>query len=174
MPAKNTQEILQDDIAKLKIELSATREKSQIQLEALTYSQHLANIGTWDLDHRTNKLSWSDQVYEIFGLDSRNFCATYESFLDSIHPDDRDMVNRVYSEAVATNTPYEVVHRVLRPDGQVRVVREKSKDIRDDDGNLIRSMGIVHDITEQQAEHKVLEEKERFLATAMANLPGLV
>ncbi len=154
--------------------LHQTMSDYKTQTEALNQSQQLANIGSWDLETATGNLSWSDQVYEIFGLSSAEFKATYEAFLESIHPDDREMVNKAYSEAVANKTLYDVVHRVLRPDGSVRVVRETSRDLLDSSGEVERSLGIVHDITDQHTIQKALEEKERFLSTLVANVPGLV
>ena len=148
--------------------------KLQIQTEALGRSQELANIGSWDLEIESGTLAWTDQVFRIFGLSPSEFQATYEAFLEAIHPDDRDMVNEAYTLAVENKTPYDIVHRVLRPDGGVRVVRETSRDILGPSGNVIRSMGIVHDITEQHNAQKALEEKERFLSTLVANIPGMV
>ncbi|MBU8871007.1 MAG: PAS domain-containing protein [Gemmatimonadales bacterium] len=143
----------------------------QTNSETLKMSQKLANMGSWDLEIESGTLSWTDQVFQIFGLSPTEFQATYEAFLAAIHPDDREIVNEAYNLAVKNKTPYDVVHRVLRPDGSVRVVRETSEDIMDSAGNVVRSMGIVHDITEQ---HSVQKEQERFLSTLLANIPGMV
>jgi len=147
-------------------------EKSQ---ELLKKSQEMASIGSWSLDLEKNELQWSDEVYCIFGLEPQTFGATYEAFLEAIHPEDREMVNQAYSKAVEENLPYEVVHRVLRPDGGVRIVREKSEDIVDENGKTIRSIGIVHDITEQQEMEAALRSsEEQFRALFETMVLGVV
>ncbi len=158
----------------LKIQLAQVKLELKTQLDALNRSQEFAQIGSWDFEVATEKLSWSDQVFRIFGLSPVNFQVTYEAFLDAVHPSDRAMVKETYNDAIGSETPYDVIHRILRPDGSVRTVRETSQDIQDSSGATVRSMGIVHDITEQNATQKELEEKERFLSTLLANIPGMV
>jgi len=155
-------------------EFRQTTAALKVRSEALTKSQELANVGSWALDVKSGELTWSDEVYRIFGISPQNFEATYEAFLNAIHPADKEMVNRAYSIAVANKTPYDIVHRVLRPDGSVRVVRETSEDTVDAAGVVTRSMGIVHDITEQYNAQEALAERERFVSTLLGNLPGMV
>ncbi len=61
---------------------------------SLAEAQRIAHIGSWELDIVSNTLTWSDEVYRMFGLEPQQFEATYEAFLDNIHPDDREMVNK--------------------------------------------------------------------------------
>src|SRR4030066_548263 len=63
----------------------------------LKKSQEIAHLGSWELNLINNRLSWSDEVYRIFGLKPQEFGATYQAFLDAVHPDDRDAVDGVYS-----------------------------------------------------------------------------
>ena len=143
--------------------------------ELLKKSQEMAKIGSWSLDLEENLLEWSDEVYRIFGLKPQEFGATYEAFLEAVHPEDRELVNEAYRRAVEQQTPYEVVHRVLRPDGEVRVVREKSEDIVDENGETIRSIGIVHDITEQEGMQEALRNsEERYRTLFETMLLGVV
>ena len=138
------------------------REDALRQSEALLrQSQEMAHVGTWRLDLRTNDLYWSDEVYRIFGLRPDQFGASYEAFLNAVHPDDREMVNQAYTRSVEEQTPYDIVHRVRRPDGTVRIVHEKSEDIRDESGQTILSVGMVLDVTERVlAERELTREKD--------------
>lgn len=126
----------------------------------LNKAQEIAHLGSWELDLADNRLSWSDEVYRIFGLKPQEFAATYEAFLEAIHPDDRAAVDAAYSGSLRKGSDsYEIEHRVLRKaTGEVRVVHERCAHIRNADGAVIRSIGMVHDIT---ARKKMEEELKR-------------
>ncbi len=129
----------------------------------LQQSQEIAHLGSWELDLTENKLTWSDEVYRIFGLKPQEFGATYEAFLAAIHPDDRSLVDTAYSSSVSEERDgYEIKHRVIRKDnGEVRFVQEKCSHFRDKSGKIIRSVGMVNDITERQkAEEELRKAKE--------------
>ena len=145
----------------------------------LLEAQRIARLGHWILDVPTESLTWSDEVFRIFGFEPGAFDATMDRFSASIHPEDRDRVFAAYSTSLETKDRYNIVHRVVRPDGTERVVREQCESVYDEYGQAIRSIGTVQDITEQvavenelklQKEH--LEElTERFvLATQGAGL----
>jgi PAS domain S-box-containing protein len=136
--------------------------------EQLKRAQEIAHLGSWELDLLSNQLTWSDEVYRIFGLQPQEFGASYEAFLEYVHPDDRAGVNAAFSDSVreGRNT-YEIEHRIIRKStGEVRWVQEKCRHIRDASGRITRSLGMVLDITERKkAEqslkkaHDELEEK---------------
>jgi PAS domain S-box-containing protein len=118
----------------------------------LNRSQEIAHLGSWELDVVNNVLTWSDEVYRIFGLRPQEFEATYEAFLEAVHPDDRAAVDAAYSSSLREGKDtYEVEHRVVRKStGEIRIVHEKCEHIRDETGRIIRSMGMVHDITDRK------------------------
>lgn len=134
--------------------------------DRLKRSQEIANLGSWELDLTNNSLSWSDEVYRIFGLKPQEFGATYEAFLETIHPDDRAAVNAAYSSSVSEGRDtYEIEHRIIRKaTGEVRYVHEKCHHVRNESDKIIRSIGMVHDITErkkyEEALYKAQEELE--------------
>jgi PAS domain S-box-containing protein len=116
----------------------------------LVEAQHLAHLGNWELDLGENHLTWSDEIYHIFKVDRENFGATFETFLEIIHPEDREMVSAAYTESLNSRQSYDIVHRVLLPDNQVKYVREMCEHVYDINGKPIRSVGTVQDITEQK------------------------
>jgi PAS domain S-box-containing protein len=163
-----------DALKESKEQLSQIAEALQVSRDLLEKSQELAHIGTWELDLKTGNLAWTDEVYRIFGMKPRELPATYESFLQHVHPEDRDLVDQAYHESLDTGSDsYEVKHRVVRKTtGEVRIVQEKCVHTRDSSGKVIRSIGMVQDITERkeaeerlnanQAElRKLLEEADR-------------
>ena len=140
--------------------------------ERLERAQEIAHLGSWELNLAENTLTWSDEIYRIFGLKPKEFGATYEAFLEYIHPDDRAAVDEAYSGSVREGKDtYEIEHRIIRKDNrEVRFVHEKCQHIKDKNGNIVRSLGMVHDITERKrAEQEIKESEERFRAIAEAS-----
>ncbi|MCW8895858.1 MAG: EAL domain-containing protein [Sulfurimonas sp.] len=128
----------------------------------LNKAQQLANIGHWELDLVNNSLYWSDEVYRIFGLEPQEFGATYEAFLNYIHPDDLELVNDSYTNSFEKKHGYHVEHRIIRKNGEIGFVEERCEHEFDKDGNPIRSIGTVHDITKQK-----IAQNELLLASAV-------
>jgi PAS domain S-box-containing protein len=113
----------------------------------LSEAQRIAHLGNWELDLAGNTLLWSDEIYHIFEIDRKQFGASYDAFLGAIHPDDRELVNRAYTQSVADRTPYGIVHRLLMEDGRIKYVEERCETSYDEDGRPLRSIGTVQDIT---------------------------
>jgi len=115
----------------------------------LKHAQEIAHLGSWELDLITNHLSWSDEVFRIFGLQPQEFPVTYEAFLERVHPEDRAIVDSTYTNSIREGRNfYDLEHRILRKNGEIRFVHEKCEHIRNDSGDIIRSVGMVHDITD--------------------------
>jgi PAS domain S-box-containing protein len=127
----------------------------------LQRAQEIAHLGSWELDLVGNRLTWSDEVFRIFGLQPQEFGASYEAFLEAVHPQDRAAVDAAYSGSIREGRDqYEIEHRVVRRNGEIRIVHEKCEHFRDQNGQIIRSIGMVHDITER----KKAEEQLRVYA----------
>ncbi len=118
----------------------------------LKRAQEISHLGSWELDLVNNKITWSDEVYRIFGLRPQEFGATYEAFLEAVHPEDRKAVDEAYSGSLREGRDtYEIEHRVVRKAaGEIRYVHEKCEHVRDKTGRIILSAGMVHDITERK------------------------
>ena len=141
----------------------------------LNEAQRIAHVGNWELDLITNTLFWSDEIYIIFGLEPQQFGATYEAFLDNIHPDDRELVNNAYTESVKNKTPYNIVHRLLLKDGTVKFVNERCETFYDDAGKALRSIGTVQDITaRKRAEERLFNEREKLFVTLQSIGDGVI
>ncbi len=127
----------------------------------LKESQQMAHIGSWELDLASNILFWSDENYRIFEIDPTGFGASYEAFLNTVHPDDRARVNEAYTHSVQNRTPYTIVHRLQFPDGRVKYVQEWCETHYGPDGRPLRSVGTTQDITAQQLAQNALRESAR-------------
>ncbi|MEK6975746.1 MAG: PAS domain-containing protein [Candidatus Thermoplasmatota archaeon] len=116
----------------------------------LREAQRMAHIGSWELDLVKNALWWSDETYRIFGVEPGAFGATYESFLDTIHPDDREAVNTAYTASLATGAPYDIEHRRVMQDGSVKWLHARCETSYGSDGQPLKSVGTVQDITDMK------------------------
>ena len=133
----------------LKFFLGVQKDVTQLHysLEQVKATESLTQIGYWDLDLTTNFLYWSDEIFKLFEIDKEKFSATYEGFLNAIHPDDVEAVNRAYTGSLETKKKYTIRHRLLMRDGRVKHVEEKCVSYFDASGDPIRSVGTIQDIT---------------------------
>ncbi len=132
--------------------------------QRLKRSEEIAHLGGWEIDHENNAVTWSDEVYRILGLQPQQLTPTFETFMEAAHPDDRQLVQNTYAASLLEDQDaHEIEHRIVRPDGAVRFVHEKWEHRRDGFGKVIRSAGMVHDITAQTRSREALERSNREL-----------
>ncbi|MBI9069165.1 MAG: PAS domain S-box protein [Salinivirgaceae bacterium] len=141
--------------------------------QRLNLSQMMGHQGNWELNLLNNKLFWSDEIYRIFEIDSSEFAASYEAFLNAIHPDDRERVNNEYTSSLKTKKQYEIDHRLLMPDGRIKYVHEYCKTFFDKEGSPLRSVGTIQDITERKQAEEKLQESESKLRNIFENSTNL-
>ena len=126
----------------------------------LTQAQRVVHIGTWEWDPDHDRLVWSEELRELYGVPTDHI--TYQTFLSLVHPDDREWVDGLWRQLVADQAPVTFEHRVLRPDGAVRTVRCHGGAIADASGGS-RLVGTVQDVTEQRAaEARMIRSSQRF------------
>ncbi len=130
------------------------RKRAVVRLQrsekSLAHAQRMTHLGSWELDLLNKELTWSDEVYRIFEIEPGVFGASYEAFLDAIHPDDREYVNQAYTQSLETRQPYNIVHRLQMRDGRIKYVNERCETEFDQHGKPLRSIGTVQDITERK------------------------
>lgn len=119
-------------------------------------AQQLANMGDYDWEIATDTNRWSDQLFRIYGHEPRSFSPNYERFLSMVHPDDQERIKAIHEGAYATGEPYQMIERIVRPDGEVRYLSSNGQVLTDDNGNPLRMRGTCIDITD-----RVLAEEER-------------
>jgi PAS domain S-box-containing protein len=131
----------------------------------LAEAQRVAHLGSWDWDIVDDDLSWSAETYRIFDVAPEQFGATYEAFLEFVHPTDRETVKKAVDAALYRRQSYSVEHRLVQPDGTERVVHEQAQVSFDADGQPLRMVGTVQDVTEEkrakEALRKLKEELEK-------------
>ena len=125
----------------------ADQEWLRLNEARLNEAQRIAKVGSWELDLLSNELVWTDEIFNLFGINKTKFNTTYESFLDAIHSDDRELVHQTYTRSLTQRTPYEVIHRLRMPDGRIKWVEQCGSSDFDAEGKPLRSRGTVQDIT---------------------------
>jgi diguanylate cyclase (GGDEF)-like protein/PAS domain S-box-containing protein len=137
-----------------KVPLNQNEERRAIALTA-------AGIGAWDWDLVTGEIVWSDNLDLIFGLAPGTFGRTYDAFLDLVHPDDRERVERAVARAHAEGTNYDAEFRVCPPSGALRWIAAKGQVIHDRDGSPVRMAGVAWDVTARKAAETELATRVR-------------
>jgi diguanylate cyclase (GGDEF)-like protein/PAS domain S-box-containing protein len=135
------------------------------QKQQLDEAQQLAHLGSWEFDLVHNKVTWSEESRRMFELPSGSYTSNYEKFLTTLHPGDRNLVDRTYRDSVAQRLPGEIVHRLLLPSGQVKFVHERWQTHYDENGKPLRSRGSVQDVTESRQ----VESRLRLAASVFDN-----
>ena len=134
---------------------------SQLQLAE---AQQIAHLGNWEWDVKDGSLSWSRELYNIFGVHPDNFSPTFDSFLGLVHPDDRGKVQAVIDQALEDKKPFSYDHRLVRPDGTMRISNSRGIVVTDRRGNALKMVGTGQDVTEaKQAEEALRDLPHRIL-----------
>jgi diguanylate cyclase (GGDEF)-like protein/PAS domain S-box-containing protein len=129
----------------------------------LEQAQAIAHMGSWEWDVRANKVSWSDELYRIYGLEPDQFPATFEGYLERVHPGDRERVQATIGRALADHRPFEFEERISRPGGDIRLLESEGEVQTDTEGEVLRMIGVCHDVTERRAaELAARDAEERF------------
>lgn len=144
------------DITERKRAETALRESR----ESLIKAQRIGRLGNWEWDMENNTLNWSEELYQIFGVDPESFALTYENIASMVHPGDQD-INQQKVNALFTSTePVSWELRIVRPDGAVRWVNQVVEIQRNSQGEVRRIFGIIQDITERKQTEDALRESE--------------
>jgi PAS domain S-box-containing protein len=135
----------------------------------LEEAQRIAHVGYWGRDLVTDRVTWSDETYRVFGLAPQERVLNTTDFQKLLHPDDRAMVVRAVAEAAAGGARYNVEYRAIRPNGEVRTVHSQGEVTRDASGQPRRIFGTIQDITERKrAEERLRESERRYREVQMA------
>jgi two-component system cell cycle sensor histidine kinase/response regulator CckA len=126
----------------------------------LAEAQRITHVGYWDRDFDTDYIVWSDETFRIFGLPPQSRPLTVDEVLSLIHPDDRQPVLDQVTVAINTRQRLDVEYRLVRPNGEIRVVHNQA-DVRfDESGRPRHIFGTVQDITERRRQEDLLRESE--------------
>jgi PAS domain S-box-containing protein len=142
-------------------QIEAERERL---LERLVEAERITHFGSWTWEIAANTVTWSDEMFRIWGLDPERFGASYEAYLETVHPDDRASVERAVEKSLESGG-FDYECRIVRRDGAERFVHARSKVVYDDGGVPVTMIGTAQDITERK---EIEAARERLLAQERA------
>ncbi|HMJ48287.1 MAG TPA: PAS domain S-box protein, partial [Ferruginibacter sp.] len=124
----------------------------------LAEAQKLAKMGSWDFDIASGKLTWSQNLYDVFGTDKKTFHETHESFIHHVHEDDRYFVLKTNSQTMESGNPFSIEYNITTKKGENKVIQEHGYGVKDEKGKVIRLFGTAQDITESKKAEAALKE----------------
>lgn len=153
----------------IRTDITATKqveEELKLSRERLRRGQIFANIGTWDWNIKSGELVWSERIAPLFGYEDGELETSYANFINAIHPDDQQLVIDAVNDCLVNDTPYDIEHRVVWPDGTVRWLQERGAVLRNEQGEPLQMLGVVQDIDERKRTEQALAESEQRLREA--------
>lgn len=132
--------------------------------ESMQLAQQYVGIGIWEWDLQTGELAWSDEIRRLHGIEVEKFDGRYESWMESIVPEDRQQVHQSITNALASNSEYEVQYRVYMADKALHWLEARGRIIVI--GDLpVRMLGVAMDVTSRKAAEQTLRQSEKIAAT---------
>lgn len=169
---KGNDEISQ--LSKVLNDMVQTIKKREVLLveneQQLSNTQKLAKIGGWKIDHNSNDIQFTPEVFNILEVDNTQNKASFELIHNAIHPDDIELVQKNHDSVMEQQIPYDVIHRLRLHNGKIKTVHVYSETIFDDSGNPITTKGTIQDITEQILQDEKLRRSQKM--DAIGKLTG--
>src|SRR3990172_6047277 len=152
-------------------ELERVRAQLRSVETRLAEVQRVARLGYWEMDIRNNQGRWSDELCRIYGVPSGRRDLTFEDFLERVHPEDRNAVRQSSNDCITRRASYETQYRIVRPDGEQRVIAARAEAEFDSDGNPTQAIGIEQDITVFSQLQQTLSESEARCRSIFDHVP---
>jgi two-component system cell cycle sensor histidine kinase/response regulator CckA len=152
-------------------ERAETQERLELNEAKLAEAQQIARLGSWEWEIAADRVTWSDQLYRIYGVRPDRFPGSYGSNLDRVHPDDRARVARVIDSAVAERRPWSLDYRIVRPDGELRMIHARGEVVCDEQGRPAVVQGTCQDVTEARRVEDALRAAEQLFRRAFDDAP---
>jgi PAS domain S-box-containing protein len=147
--------------------------ESELNNYLLELAQELSSMGFWNWQVDEDQVEWSNQLYEIYGLDKDSFESTFEGYLSLVHPDDREATKNVILDATNHKTDFTFKERIIRPDREIRHLKTWGESRLNKNGDVNEIFGACMDVTEQQKIEQKLSTQVSLLDHILNSLPGL-
>jgi diguanylate cyclase (GGDEF)-like protein/PAS domain S-box-containing protein len=148
-----------------------SEEALKLSESRLEEAQRVAHLGSWNWDLANQALNWSDELCRIYGVEPGLHSPSYEDFLDRIHPEDRAGVQALVTQALADRKPFSHETRILRPDGEVRIILDQAEVLLDEHGDVAGMAGACLDITIRKRAELLERDRSHVLELVAQNEP---
>jgi two-component system, cell cycle sensor histidine kinase and response regulator CckA len=152
-------------------ERAEAQERLELNEAKLAEAQQIARLGSWEWEIATDRVTWSDELYRIYGVRPDRFPGSYGSNLDRVHADDRARVARVIENAVTERRPWSLDYRIVRPDGELRMIHARGEVVCDEQGRPAVVQGTCQDVTESRRVEDALRAAEQLFRRAFDDAP---
>jgi diguanylate cyclase (GGDEF)-like protein/PAS domain S-box-containing protein len=159
-----------EDITERKHTEEALRHTTQNLLE----SQRIAHIGNWNFDILTRQITWSEEMFHIFGLEVSLGEPSFEELVEMIHPEDQEHHQQVLDRSLTMGEYFDIEYRLIRPDGELRYLNTQGEVRKNEQGQVIRLFGVAIDVTEQKLAEEALCASESRYRALVEQMPAAV
>jgi PAS domain S-box-containing protein len=165
---------LEDRVRERTAEVAQANDELRKNAKQLADAQKISHMGSWEWDLQTNTITWSDELYRIYGLTRKEFVASYEGFINRVHPDDRQNVSKVIDAAYKSHKTFSFYHRIVQPSGKERMIHASGEVVLEA-GKAVRMIGTAQDVTELKQTEDALQASEgKFRSVAESTSDGIV
>lgn len=158
--------VVRDLTQRQRTEEALRRSESQLSM-----AQRVAQVGNWELDLFTQARTWSEATFYHWGMDPSQPEPSLAELLPRVHPDDRALFQQSRQQAIETGLAYSLDLRVIHPDGSLRYLELRTEPILNEQGQVVKLVGISLDITHRKQTEQALQEREAMLRAIGDNLP---
>ncbi|MDJ0707601.1 MAG: PAS domain-containing protein, partial [Leptolyngbyaceae cyanobacterium MO_188.B28] len=158
--AEQLRQNYEQDLERQVTEKTTALRQSAAQLQA---AQRIAHVGSWEFDAATGVSTWSDEQFRIFGRDPSQGALNYPDILNCVPPEDQAKLRSAVETAIADGVPYEVEHRITRPDDSIRYVVLRGEAVLNAAGTVIKLVGATTDITHRKRAEAELNQYRNHL-----------
>jgi PAS domain S-box-containing protein len=158
--------LVNETLEKRNLELRTSNRELGMRERQFEEAQRLAQMGSWEWDVRTNRMSWSDELFRIHGVTPGQLDATFETYLDFVHPADRARARNIIESALRDRGPFVFDERIVRADGVLRTLHTRGEIILDEQGEPLRLVGFCQDITDRRRAEEMWKRYESIVNTS--------
>ena len=167
----------QDISERREVERLTSRYQKELEREvtdktaALEAAQRIAQMGSWELEVATQQVTWTQQMFRLAGMDADRTTLALEEPLRITHPQDLPRLQQTVEASIADGTPYELEHRIVRPDGEIRDVVSRGEPVFNRQGQVIKLVGTLTDITSRKRLEQQVRDNEELFRRAFDDAP---
>ena len=148
-----------------------TQQRLELSEAKLAEAQRIARLGSWEWEIAADRVTWSDELYRIYGVTPEVEPGSYGSYLDKVHPDDRARFGRIIETALTERRPWSLDYRIVRPDGDLRMIHARGEIVLDETGRPAVVHGTCQDVTENHRMEDQLRAAEQLFRRAFDDAP---